>query len=83
MGLHPDGDSSGGLPERRRLTHVGCSEPVYNGIYPDGRPSRSTAYLGLHPDGDLSGVSKNTEALKVHLEGVNRCNANQKQKCND
>ena len=38
-----------------RLTHVGCSELAYNGIYPDGHPSRSTTYTGLYPDGDSSG----------------------------
>jgi len=43
------------LPERWRLTHVGCSEPAYNWIYLDGRRSRLTAYTGLHPDGDVSG----------------------------
>ena len=31
------------------------SEPAYNGIYPDGCPSMSTAYMGLHTDGDPSG----------------------------
>jgi len=46
----------GGLPERRRLAHVGCSEPAYNGIYPDGGPCRSTAYMGLHPDSHPWGV---------------------------
>jgi len=42
-------------PERWKLAHVAPSEPAYNGIYPDGRLSRSTAYTGLHPDGDPSG----------------------------
>jgi len=32
----------------------GCSEPAYNGIYPDACLSKSTAYMGLHPDGDPS-----------------------------
>jgi len=44
-----------GLSERWRLACVGCSEPAYNGIYPDGRPNKSTSYTGLHPDGDPSG----------------------------
>ena len=35
-----------GLPERQRLAHVRCSELTYNGIYPDGRLSRPTAYMG-------------------------------------
>jgi len=42
-------------PERQKLVHDGCSEPAYDGLYPDCRPSRSTAYTGLHPDGDPSG----------------------------
>ena len=44
-----------GPHERLRLAHVGCSELAYNGIYPDGSSSRSTAYTGFHPYGDLSG----------------------------
>jgi len=38
------------------LVHVGCSELAYNGTYPDGRLSWSTAYMGLLPDGITSGV---------------------------
>jgi len=26
-------------PERWRLAHIDCSEPAYNGTYPDGHPS--------------------------------------------
>ena len=51
MGLHPDGDPSG-LRPRWMLVHIGCLEPTYNGIYPDGCLSRTTAYTGLYPDGD-------------------------------
>jgi len=44
--------------ERWRLTRVDLSEPAYNGIYPDGHPSRSTAYRGpLHRDGTLRGAT--------------------------
>ena len=43
-----------GLPERRKLAHIGCSEPAYNRIYLDGHPSKSTAYMNLHPHGDPS-----------------------------
>jgi len=42
-----------GAPERWRLAYVGCM--AYNGIYPNGCPSRSTTYMGLHHDGDTSG----------------------------
>jgi len=35
-----------GPPERRGLTHYDCSEPTYKRIYPDSRPSRSSAYTG-------------------------------------
>jgi len=45
----------GGLPERWRHAYVGCSEPAYNRIYPDGCPSMSITYMGLHTDGDPSG----------------------------
>ena len=41
--------------EKWELTHVGCLEPAYKEAYPDGRPSRSTAYTDLHPNGDPSG----------------------------
>ena len=41
-------------PERWKLAHVGCSEPAYNGIYPDGRLSRPTAYTSFHPGGNSS-----------------------------
>ena len=44
-----------GLPERWRLAHIGCSKLAYNGIYPDGRPSRPTAYTGEAPDSDSAG----------------------------
>ena len=37
-------------PEGWGLAHVGCLKPAYNEIYPDGRPSRPTAYTGFHPD---------------------------------
>ena len=43
-----------GLPERWRFTQVGCLEPAYNKIYPDGCPSRSTAYTGLNVNDDPS-----------------------------
>ena len=39
-------------PERWRLARVDPSEPAYNGIYPNGRPSRSTVYTSFNPDGD-------------------------------
>ena len=45
----------GESPERWRLAHVDLSELIYNGIYLDGRPSRSTTYTGFHPDIDSSG----------------------------
>jgi len=44
-----------GAPKRQRLAHSECSEPTYNGIYPDGHPRGPTAYMGLHPDDDPSG----------------------------
>jgi len=44
-----------GPPERWRLAHVGCFEPAYNEIYPDGYLSKSTAYTGLYPNDDSLG----------------------------
>jgi len=54
--------------------HVDPLEPAYNGIYPDGRPNRSTAYAGLHPDGDpseslLKDPSKSTAYTGLHPDG--------------
>jgi len=46
-----------GLLERWRLTHVGCTELVYNRIYPDDRRASrtfSTAYMGLYPESEPS-----------------------------
>jgi len=44
-----------GSPERWKFSHIDSSELVYNGIYPDGRLSRSMTYTALHPDGNSSG----------------------------
>ena len=32
--------------------HVDRLESIYNGVYPDDHPSKSTAYMGPYPNGD-------------------------------
>jgi len=66
MGPHPDDGPSRSFLKDRGSPDAECSEPTYNGIYPDGCLSSLADYMGLHHNGNSSGSLLKDGSLLIH-----------------